>query len=327
MKKKLIILGGVAAVLLVLLYLSLSFNQSEKTIESDKIAVFQVVRHPVLDAMAQSFENELKRISSMPIVFTAFVADGDAVKTEQMAQQIATSDYRLAFVIGTGQAQSLARKNKSLPIVLGGATDPVKAKLVQSWEQPGANVTGTSDLSPVGTQLDRLLEIHPSVHNIGIIYNPLEDNSKAITERFKTECQKRGLIAVAATVSNQNEIKQTFISLIGKIDALYAPTDATIQQAFSVLSKLGNELKIPIFNCDKGTVENGAIFSVGFSYEELGRVSAQMAEQILSGKSSPDTMAIRFADQSTLFYNPNQINFFGLTLPENWKNEGEQVAQ
>ncbi|MBC2714960.1 MAG: ABC transporter substrate-binding protein [Desulfobacteraceae bacterium] len=292
-----------------------------------KVGIFEVVRHPVLDAMADSFRAHLDQSLSGRVQFITMVPEGDASKTEQMAQKFATEGYDLVFVIGTNLAQSLAKKTSTLPIVLGAATDPVSTGLVESWERPGRNITGTSDLSPVDAQLDRLGEIMPNANRIGIIYNPSEDNSGIIVARFKKECQKRGLTTVSTTISGQNEIKQTLVSLIGKIDALYAPTDATVQSAFPLLIKTTNELKIPVFNCDEGTVKKGAIFSVGFDYEALGRISAEMAADIFQNNKSPSDMPIRLADEFQLFYNEIQILKFNLELPASWKQDGKRVSE
>ena len=292
-----------------------------------KVGVFEVVRHPVLDGMADTFRETLEGDFPGRVEFVTMVPEGDAAKTEQMARKFATEGYDLVFVIGTNQAQSLMKKADSLPIVLGAATDPQSAGLVDSWEQPGHNVTGTSDLSPIISQLDRLAEVLPNAKRIGIIYNPSEDNSEIIAGRFKIECQERGLTPVVATISNQNEIKQTLVSLVGKVDALYAPTDATIQSAFPLLVRTANEVEIPVFNCDEGTAKQGAIFSVGFNYDDLGRISAEMAAVILNGKKRPAEMPIRQADRFELYYNSRQIEEFGLAVPETWKQEGKQVGE
>ena len=292
-----------------------------------KVGIFEVVRHPVLDGMADTFRENLKGEFSGRVEFVTMVPEGDAAKTEQMARKFATEGYDLVFVIGTNQAQSLMKKADSLPIVLGAATDPQSAGLVDSWEQPGHNVTGTSDLSPIISQLDRLAEVLPNAKRIGIIYNPSEDNSEIIAGRFKIECQERGLTPVVATISNQNEIKQTLVSLVGKVDALYAPTDATIQSAFPLLVRTANEVEIPVFNCDEGTAKQGAIFSVGFNYGDLGRISAEMAAVVLNGKKRPAEIPIRQADRFELYYNSRQIEEFGVAIPETWKQEGKQVGE
>lgn len=292
-----------------------------------KVGIFEVVRHPVLDSMVDTFENHLKESLSENVEFVRLVPEGDASKTEQMAQKFATGGYSLVFVIGTNQAQSLANKTKTIPIVLGAITDPKTAGLVKSWEKPGGNITGTSDLSPISVQLDRMAEIQPKARRIGIIYNPAEDNSGIIAERFKSECNKRGLSCITATISNQNEIRQTLVSLLGKIDVLYAPTDATVQSAFPLLIGTANEMKIPVFDCDEGTVKKGAVFSVGFNYLDLGVISADMAFNILKNGKSPGEMPIRMANNVQLFYNPNQIAKFGFLLPETWIKTGKRVSE
>ena len=292
-----------------------------------KIGIFQVARHPVLDSMADTFQKCVEEKLSGGVAFVTLVAEGDASKNEQMAQRFVSDKFDLVFVIGTNQAQTLAKKTSTIPIVLGAATNPQAAGLIESWNRPGVNVTGTSDLSPVDSQLTRLLEILPQAKRVGIIFNPAEDNSGIIVSNFRDECEKHGLTAVTATVSNQNEIRQTLVSLVGRIDALYAPTDATIQSAFPLLIRTANELNIPVFNCDEGTVKDGALFSVGFNYADLGRISADMAIDILEKGKSPSEMPIRLADTYQLFYSLSQINRHGFSLPSSWQTQGTEVFQ
>ena len=327
MKKSRWILGiGFIVVLVGLIYFinALSNGKPEHIY---RVGIFQVVRHPVLDEMANSFQDSLKEKYPNRVQFDLQVPEGDAGKTEQMAQSFASGSYDIVFVIGTNLAQSLAKKTKTLPIVLGGATDPQAAGLVDSWEKPGRNITGTSDLSPVALQLDRLREILPQAKRIGIIYNPSEDNSKIILAHFNQQCQQEGLSSVSVTISSPNDMQQTVVVLVGKIDALYAPTDATVQSAFPALIKVANEVKIPVFNCDEGTAKKGAIFSVGFNYKDLGRTSAEMTASILDKKSNPQDMPIRLVGRSTLYYNVKQIQTLGLTLPKSWTEIGVNVSE
>ena len=326
MKKGKWILGiAFVAALVGLIYLINALSNNPEHVYH--VGIFQVVRHPVLDAMAKSFQDGLEANYPGKVQFDVKVPEGDAGKTEQMAQSFASGDYDLVFVIGTNLAQSLAKKTKTIPIVLGGATDPQAAGLVDSWDKPGRNITGTSDLSPVGLQMDRLRELLPHARRIGVIYNPSEDNSKIILIHFNRECEQRGLTPVSVTVSSPNDIQQTLVSLVGKIDALYAPTDATVQSAFPALIKVANEVKIPVFNCDEGTAQKGALFSVGFNYEDLGRTSADMAAAILDGASRPQDMPIRLAGKSTLYYNAGQIRALGSSVPESWIQTGTKVGE
>jgi len=313
------------------IYLSYNWKApSPKTSEQPKtyrVGIFQIVRHPVLDTVPEGFREALDARISEPIEYKTLVPEGDPGKIEQMATVFTTENFDLVFVVGTNCAQSLAKKTSTIPIVLGAATDPVEAGLADSWDKPGKNITGTSDLSPVGIQLDRLRELLPDATRIGVIYNPSEDNSKAIISRFEAECKKRGLTPIMATIASQNEMKQTVVSLVGKVDALYAPTDATVQTAFDVLIKTANEIKLPVFNCDEGTAQKGAIFSVGFNYKDIGYTSGEMAAKILKGTAQPADMPIQLVSNTSLFYNTKQIEAFDLDVPAEWHNSGIDVSK
>ena len=122
-------------------------------------------------------------------------------------------------------------------------------------------------------------------------------------------------------------MKQTVVSLLGRVDILYAPTDATVQTAFDVLIKTANEIKIPVFNCDEGTAQKGALFSVGFNYKDIGYTSGEMAAQILQDTARPENMPIQLVNKTSLYFNPKQIKAFGLTVPSEWRNLGNEVGE
>ncbi len=73
-------------------------------------------------------------------------AQGEQRNLKTISQQLAeSSDVVLA--IATPSAQSLANTTQTTPVIFSAVTDPVSAKLVESREHPGGNVTGTSDQS------------------------------------------------------------------------------------------------------------------------------------------------------------------------------------
>ena len=118
MKRGKWLLGGVVIALLIAGILIFNHNDAPPPDESSiapasrtyKVGVFEVVRHPVLDAMAESFKSRLTEALSGKAEYVTMVPEGDASKTEQMAQKFATENYDLVFVIGTNLAQSVAKK-------------------------------------------------------------------------------------------------------------------------------------------------------------------------------------------------------------------------
>ena len=73
----------------------------------------------------------------------------------------------------------MANETTDIPIVVTAVTDLVEAKLAESNEAPGRNITGTSDMVPIDKQIQLLLSIVPDAKTIGIMYNAGEANSKS----------------------------------------------------------------------------------------------------------------------------------------------------
>ena len=55
----------------------------------------------------------------------------------------------MVLAIATPAAQSIAGKTTEIPILATAVTDYEAAKLVDSIDAPGGNVTGTTDMNPI----------------------------------------------------------------------------------------------------------------------------------------------------------------------------------
>ena len=84
----------------------------------------------------------------------------------------------MIYAIATPAAQTVANLTKDIPIVASAITDYEGAKLIKSNNEPGGNLTGTSDMNPIKEQIDLLLKIAPNAKTIGCIYTSSEANSE-----------------------------------------------------------------------------------------------------------------------------------------------------
>ncbi|MEF1216043.1 ABC transporter substrate binding protein, partial [Vibrio alginolyticus] len=117
----------------------------------------------------------------------------------QIARQYVGENPDVLVGIATPSAQALVSATRSIPVVFTAVTDPVGAKLVKSMEQPGKNVTGLSDLSPVAQHVDLIQEILPQVKSIGVVFNPGEANAVTLVELLKESAKAKGIQVVEAT--------------------------------------------------------------------------------------------------------------------------------
>jgi len=125
-------------------------------------------------------------------------------------------------------------------------TDPVAAELVESISEPGTNVTGTSDLTPVAAQMELLKAIAPKAQKVGVMYNPGETNSLVQLDLAREAAEDLGLMLVESPVSNSSSVYQSAQSLIGRVDAIYVPTDNTVVSALESVVMVAESAKLPL---------------------------------------------------------------------------------
>ena len=303
-----------------------SSQTGSKDKKSYKVGVIQLVQHPALDAANKGFVDGLKSKGfeeGKNVTFDQQNAQGDQSNLQTIAQRFVSNKDDLVCAIATPAAQTMANATKDIPIVGTAITDYKVAKLVKDSSKPGTNVTGTTDMNPVEAQIDLLVKIMPKAKTVGFIYNSSEVNSQLQIDLAKKAAAARGLATVEATVSSVNDIQQAAQSLMGKVDALYIPTDNVMASAMPNLIKITDEAKVPVFCAEAGMLKAGGVATLGIDYYKLGFQTGEMAADILSGKSKPQDMAIQSQKTFTVTLNEEAIKKLGLTIPDDVRKEAK----
>jgi len=303
-----------------------STQTGSKDKKSYKVGVIQLVQHPALDAANKGFIDGLKSKGfeeGKNVTFDQQNAQGDQSNLQTIAQRFVSNKDDLVCAIATPAAQTMANATKDIPIVGTAITDYKVAKLVKDSSKPGTNVTGTTDMNPVEAQIDLLVKIMPKAKTVGFIYNSSEVNSQLQIDLAKKAAAARGLATVEATVSSVNDIQQAAQSLMGKVDALYIPTDNVMASAMPNLIKITDEAKVPVFCAEAGMLKAGGVATLGIDYYKLGFQTGEMAADILFGKSKPQDMAIQSQKTFTVTLNEEAIKKLGLTIPDDVRKEAK----
>ena len=116
----------------------------------------------------------------------------------------------------------------------------------------------------------------------------------------KKELDKLGLEYTDFTVSSSNEIQSVVESAVGKVDALYSPTDNTIAAGASLVGQICKENKLPFVTGEEGMCKAGGLFTLSISYEDLGYAAGEMAVKILKGEAKPEDMPIKHLSNKDL---------------------------
>ncbi|MGM0472121.1 MAG: ABC transporter substrate-binding protein [Bacillota bacterium] len=325
--KKLLV--GLLVVSLILVTVGCTQQSSQESDQQLKIGIIQIVEHPALDDARQGFIDTLAEAGyerGTDVVYDYQNAQGDMSTAQTIANSFSQQDLDLILAIATPAAQAAANKIQDTPILITAVTDPKSAGLVDNIEQPGGNLTGTSDLTPVGRQLELFNKLDREVEKVGILYNSGETNSVFLKDLAQKKAEELGLELVEAPVTSSSEVYQTAQSLVGRVDGIYVPTDNTIVSSIQSVIKVTNANNLPLIVADNSSVKAGALATLGIDYYKLGAQTGEMAEQIING-TEPGQMGIERIEEADLIINQEAAEKMEIDLPQSLIDKAKKVIK
>lgn len=322
--KKWITTGLLTASLLALAACGESSNTSEENDGTKTVGVLQLVEHGSLNAAYEGFKEGLAEAGytegeNLTIEYQNAQNSQDNLKS--MSERLVNASPDLLLGIATPAAVSLANETTDTPIVVTAVTDLVGAKLADSNEEPGRNITGTSDMVPIEQQINLLLSIVPDAKTIGIMYNAGEANSKIQADLAEEALKAAGVDVKVLTANTTNDVQQVTTSLAKDVDGIYVPTDNTFASAAAIVGEVAKETKTPIVAGSLEQVDDGALATYGIDYKSLGIQTGKLAAKILDGDAEPATTPVETADNLELVVNEEMAAALGIdpasiTAPE-----------
>jgi putative ABC transport system substrate-binding protein len=277
------------------------------------VSVSQIVKHPALDAVLKGFTDYLEE-NGFEVKYNVHIAQGSHSNNAKIAGQISAEDPDLILAISTPSSQACAKAMKGKTILFAAVTDPVGSGLVKGLDMPGANITGTTDMSPIDRHIALIREIQPSMKRLGVIYNPKESNSVTLVNMLKRECARCDIAIEEATTINAEGVGKAAIRLKGKCDAVYVPADNTVVSRIESVARVCSENRMPLYAADVDSVPRGAIAALAIDYYRLGRQTGGMAERIFNG-AAPATMPVESQRELRLHINLKAAAKMGVELP------------
>ncbi|TXJ51863.1 ABC transporter substrate-binding protein [Brachyspira aalborgi] len=305
------------------LFIILSLLSCKKTSQI-KIGVLQLIEHNALDSAYKGFVDGLKEAGyedGKNIIIDYQNAQGEQANCITIGQKFINDKSDLILAIATPAAQAIANMTKDIPILITAVTDPADSKLVADNNAPGGNVTGTSDLTPVEAQIELLKEIIPNVKTVGLLYCSSEQNSVFQINIAKKKLDAMGIKYIDIAISNLNEIQQVIQNVIGKVEAIYTPTDNMIANGMATVALMTEPAKLPVICGEGGMTMLGGTATYGINYYELGKLTSTQAVSILKGDKKTAEMPIEYLQKFDLVVNTNMMESIGLTIPESLYNK------
>ena len=293
-----------------------------------KVGVVQYVDHASLNQIVENLEQELDaKGQELGVTFNyrdyEFNGQGDGTTLNQIASELISDDVDLIVAVATPTAQIMqaAAEGKNIPIVFSAVSDPVGAKLVDSLDAPGSNITGTSDALDTEAIMNLILAQNPDTKKVGLLYSKSEDASEQPVADAKKILEEKGIEAVEKTGTTQDEISTAADALIAEgVDAVFTPTDNTVMTAELAIYEKFAEAGIPHYAGADSFARNGAFCGYGVDYKALGSQTADMVAKILAEGADPATTPVETSDSNIATVNTETAVALGYDMDQVKKN-------
>ncbi len=281
----------ICLILSVLMMLSLAAcggEAEEPGVKTDfKVAIVQQLDHSSLDEIRHAIEIELSAIAAekeIGLVVVNYNGQNDTSILNQIGTEVMSEGFDMIIPIATLAAQTMATAaDGQIPVVYAAVSDP-EGNGLTGFD----NVTGTSDALNTPFILDMMFEANPGIQTVGLLYSNSEPNSQKPIAEAKEYLDAKGIAYIEKTGTTAGEIIEAASALVGRVDAVFTPTDNAVMATEAAVAEILNEAGIPHYAGADSFVQAGAFATCGVNYTELGTYTAQMAMAILGGGEVPE---------------------------------------
>ncbi len=312
----------ICIVLSLIMVLSLGSLAAAEGKTACKIGICNLVDDPSLNQINDNIQLRLQEIAAEKGVEIEILYQNcnlDFAVLDQIISDFIFEEVDLMVGIATPVAKAMmtATEDNGIPVVFAAVSDPIGSGLAASLEAPGANVTGTSDALNTAAIFDLIFARDPDADSIALLYNPSEDASTAPIAQAKEILSAKGVSYTEYSGTNTVEVQQAADALIQDgVDAVFTPTDNTIQVAEPTISEALAEAGIPHYAGADSFALVGAFVGYGVDYANLGRETANMVSSILFDGADPAATPVMLFDNGKATVNLQVCEALGITYEE-----------
>ena len=307
----------VALLIAALMVLSVpALAESEKTYT---VGICQLVQHVALDAATQGFKDALTEKLGDKVKFDEQNASNDSANCITIINGFLAENVDLIMANATAALQAAQAATADTPILGTSITHYGTALDIADWTgATGMNISGKSDLAPLDGQAAMLKELFPDAKKVGLIYCSAEANSLYQIGVIKGYLTEMGYECTDYAFTDSNDVASVVTNACAGSDVLYVPTDNTAASCTEAIRNVIEVEKVPVVAGEEGICKGCGVATLSISYYELGKVTGEMAYEILVNGADVSTMDVRLAPTFTKEYNAELCELLGVTVPEDY---------
>ena len=142
------------------------------------------------------------------------------------ALELAALPVNVFVTQGTPATRAARQATSTIPIVMIGVGDPVRAGFVTNLARPEGNITGNSQLSPelIGKRLEILKDCVPDLARVAFMWNPDNDSNLAFLEELIIAVPALGLQLISVPMRTSDDFQAVSAAMMRRhSDSARAP--------------------------------------------------------------------------------------------------------
>jgi putative tryptophan/tyrosine transport system substrate-binding protein len=223
----------------------------------------------------------------------------------------------LIATYGTPPTQAARAATTTIPIVMIGVGDPVRAGLIASLARPGGNLTGNTVLSPdlSAKRLQLLREAIPKVVRVAYLVNPENAGTLDVLAELKIAAVAVGVVLIGVEFGSATDFDVAFAGMLRERTEVLLVSNEPFHQLHvgRIIDFLAKNRIAGMFQT-KENVAAGGLMAYGASVPDLFRRAAAYVHRILQG-AKPADLPVELPTKFDLAINLRTARALGLDLP------------
>ncbi len=318
MKKKLLS-AALAATMALTLAACGGEGQSADDPDGYTIGICEQMEHVSLSEATQGFMDGLTELlGADKVVFREQNAGGEQTNCTTIMNGFLAEGVDLILANATWPLQAAASATADTPILGTSVTDYAVALGLDEFDGTvGGNISGTSDLVDLEAQAAIISELFPDAETVGLLYCSGEPNSVYQIETVRGYLEPLGYACEIFAFTDVNDLASVTQAACDACDVIYIPTDNTVATNVESVANVVLPAGVPVVGGDPGICSGCGVATIATDYYELGRLTAEMAAQVLNGEADIASMPVQYGAMEKI-YDPENCELLGISIPEGY---------
>jgi putative ABC transport system substrate-binding protein len=262
-----------------------------------RLAVFRFNSNQVLEETEGGFLHRIEQSKPYKegrLEIKRYSAEGDMPTANTIARNIISQKYNLVVSISTPGLQIMANANRKgeIPHLFCAVTDPYVSGVGITGTAPDQHpphLAGIGSFQPVEETFRIAKMMFPGLKKVGVVWCMSETCSEACTKKARIISKDLGIELEEKSVESVSQVYEAAITLCSdRVQALWIGGDNVVEPAIGVYVSAGLKFGVPVMTNNPMHAFKGAMLNLGANYGQIGEATADMALDVINGKSIAD---------------------------------------